>query len=326
HACDARVARLQEMLADQQATLDLERRQLSEWEHAWDGLDSATVRGHLSELQARLETQRSDFDTFLLQRDEETQREQSAVSALETKLEHTLAPDKQKLWEDLVGPVVQLIGDSTVGSGVLLESRPLTDGGYATNVLTAWHVVRDIYGAPDNFTAPVPVKIYAPDGTWRNLTAHLLAHDVTLDLALLVLDTNEHQPCGAHLASRSELASMRIFDGVYAVGCPLGNDPIPTVGEVASTHHDIDGGKYWMISAPTYIGNSGGGIYAAGTHDLIGIFSKIYTHGSTRSTIIPHMGLATPLSVVYDWLDTTEYAYLETKAPEAEVQTASMAR
>ena len=322
-----RIARLQDLLVEQQATLDQERKQMAEWEQDWDGLEPATLRRHLFELQAKLESQRTDFDGFMQQREDDCQREHKDVRELEAKLDNSLAAeDTTKLWDDLVGPVVQMIGDSTVGSGVLLESRPLPEGGYATNVLTAWHVVRDIYGSPDNLAAPVPTKIYAPDGTWRNLTSHLLAHDVALDLALLVMDTNEPFACGAHLASRSELNAMRTFDGVYAVGCPLGNDPIPTVGEVASTHHEIDGAKYWMVSAPTYIGNSGGGIYAARSHDLIGIFSKIYTHGSTRSTIVPHMGLATPLTVVYDWLDTTEYAYLEAKGSEIEAKTASMKR
>ncbi|HUR29602.1 MAG TPA: trypsin-like peptidase domain-containing protein, partial [Planctomycetota bacterium] len=282
-----RIAQLTELLDAQQLALDTEQRRLAEWERDWDGMDSATLRRRLFELQARLEGQRADFDQLLTQREADRVRTTSDVHSLETRLERSLAADDpDKLWKDLVGPVVQLIGDSTVGSGVLLESRPLPEGGYATHVLTAWHVVRDILGAPDNSAAPVPTKIYSPDGSWRNLTARLLAHDTVLDLALLVLDTNEEQPCGARLATRAELDLLRTFDGVYAVGCPLGNDPIPTVGEVASTHHEVSGAKYWMISAPTYIGNSGGGIYAARTHDLIGIFSKIYTHGSTRSTIV----------------------------------------
>ena len=63
-----------------------------------------------------------------------------------------------------------------------------------------------------------------------------------------------------------------------------------------------------MINAPTYIGNSGGGIYTAGSNELIGIFSKIYTHGAIRPTVIPHMGLVTPLEEFYDWIDSTEVA------------------
>jgi S1-C subfamily serine protease len=131
---------------------------------------------------------------------------------------------------------------------------------------------------------------------------------------------------GAQLASLERLRDVRVFDAVYAVGCPLGNDPIPTAGEVASVEHVVDGSTYWMISAPTYIGNSGGGIYDARTHELIGIFSKIYTHGSSRTTIVPHMGLVTPLYAIYDWLERAGYASLLLETPPREAQTASAAR
>ncbi len=321
------MARLKDKLLEQRAALEEQSSVLAQWESNWSELSPTVIQRRLFELQTRLETQSSDLEIATRKDQEDLQRVHRNVRDLATKLDSSLAaPDTERLWGDLVGPVVQLIGDSTVGSGVLLESRPLLDGGYATNILTAWHVVRDIYGKPDNTTAPVPVKVYAPDGTWHTLSAHLLVRDVALDLALLLVDTKESLPFGARLAPRNELEGIRPFDAVYAVGCPLGNDPIPTVGEVATTHHEIDGEKYWMISAPTYIGNSGGGIYAARSHDLVGIFSKIYTHGSTRSTIVPHMGLMTPLSVVYDWLDTTEYAYLEAKAPAIEAQTAAARR
>ena len=321
------MSRLQDKLLQQRAELEEQSTALAQWESNWSELSPTVIQRRLFELQARLESQGSDLELASRKDQEDLARVHRNVRELGEKLDSSLAaPDNERLWGDLVGPVVQLIGDTTVGSGVLLESRPLAEGGYATNVLTAWHVVRDIYGKPDNTDAPVPVKVYAPDGTWRNLTAHLLVRDVALDLALLLVDSKEALPFGARLAPRNELEAIRTFDGIYAVGCPLGNDPIPTVGEVATTHHEIDGAKYWMISAPTYIGNSGGGIYAARSHDLVGIFSKIYTHGSTRSTIVPHMGLMTPLSVVYDWLDKTEYAFLEAKAPVAEAQTAAAKR
>ena len=39
---------------------------------------------------------------------------------------------------------------------------------------------------------------------------------------------------------------------------------------------------------------------------MVGIFSKIYTHGGLRPMVVPHMGLVTPLDGVYDWLDTRD--------------------
>jgi len=162
--------------------------------------------------------------------------------------------------------------------------------------------VRDIQENPPDLELPVPVQIYREDGSTRSEKARLLCHDPKLDAALLELRLDEPTDFGARLAPRSRLADVRIFETVVAVGCPLGNDPIPTRGEVATCHHEVDGETYWMINAPTYIGNSGGGIFDAQTHELMGIFSKIYTHGSIRPTIVPHMGLVTPLSKIYDWL------------------------
>jgi len=321
------IAQLQEQLEAQRATLADARQRLSEWELEWNELSASAIQRELYELRSKQDSQELELELAQRKNSEREMRAALELRELSGRVQRTLLePDTEKLWRDLVGPVVQLIGDTSVGSGVLLESRPLSEGVWSTHVLTAWHVVRDIFGAPDNLAAPIPVKIYAPDGTWRSSTAHLLKHDVRLDLALLTLDTQEHLPFGARLATRSELGTMRTFDGVYAVGCPLGNDPIPTAGELASTHHEIDGSKYWMISAPTYIGNSGGGIYCAKSHALVGIFSKIYTHGSTRSTIVPHMGLATPLATVYDWLESSEYAHLEPKPMQAETQTAAATR
>jgi hypothetical protein len=119
---------------------------------------------------------------------------------------------------------------------------------------------------------------------------------------------------------------VRTFDRVYAVGCPLGNDPIPTAGEIAETHHVVDGETYWMISAPTYIGNSGGGIFDADTNELLAIFTKIYTHGSLRPTVVPHMGLAMPLHQVYDWLASRGLAGIEPAPSEGRPQVASAQR
>ncbi|MEW6072757.1 MAG: trypsin-like peptidase domain-containing protein [Planctomycetota bacterium] len=220
--------------------------------------------------------------------------------------------DLSQMWRDLVGPVVQLAGETSVGSGVLLSSRfDEARGAWATPVLTAWHVVRDIQGPAGRRDAPVPVTIYAEDGGLRAAEARLLCNDADIDIALLELLTPGEIENGARIPRREELAAVRIFDEIYAVGCPLGNAPIPTRGEIATSHQAVDTARYWMINAPTYIGNSGGGIFHSETHELLGIFSRIYTHGTVRPTIVPHMGLVTPLDVVYDWLAREGYAVVE---------------
>lgn len=236
-------------------------------------------------------------------------------------------PDLLALWRDVVGPIVQLAGESSVGSGVLLSSRLLPDEStYRTYLLTAWHVVRDIQGDLSRKETPVPVTIYCEDGSLRPEMASLLCFDAALDAALLEIRTDRPIEHGARLASRERLAALRIFDEVYAVGCPLGNDPIPTRGEIATRHHEIDDQNYWMINAPTYIGNSGGGIFDQEKRELVGIFSKIYTHGSLRPTIVPHMGLVTPLAPIYDWLEAQGYGEIVDAAAASADQFATAAR
>jgi S1-C subfamily serine protease len=277
------------------------------------------------------------FEKELRERDERLQKRYEALRELvETaraaasesqehlaRLDQTLAAtsDLEGMWRDFVGPVVQLAGETSVGSGVLLHSKSRPEGGFRTPILTAWHVVRDIQGDPPDTDLPVPVQIYREDGTTRSEKAKLLAHDPKLDAALLEIVTSDELEFGARLAPRSRLSEARIFDPVVAVGCPLGNDPIPTRGEIATCHHEVDGERYWMINAPTYIGNSGGGIFDANTHELLGLFSKIYTHGSLRPTIVPHMGLVTPLNRVYDWLVSVGHAEVVPEERQASAAT-----
>jgi hypothetical protein len=170
------------------------------------------------------------------------------------------------------------------------------------------------------------VTIYRPERQTRFESAFVLAHDPSIDAALLVLDCDQKVECGAKLAPAEVITHSRIFDRIYAVGCPLGNDPIPTFGEIADTHHRVEDQRYWMISAPTYIGNSGGGIFDAESHELLGIFSKIYTHGSLRPTVVPHMGLVVPLTEFYRWLENTDQLSLLEPAPAVQARTASSGR
>ena len=72
-----------------------------------------------------------------------------------------------------------------------------------------------------------------------------------------------------------------------------------------------------MISAPTYYGNSGGGIFLADGRRLLGVFSKIYTHGRGNPVVVPHMGLCTPMSAIYAWLDAEGYGDVIPQVPLA---------
>ncbi len=268
-------------------------------------IDDLEARASTAEVEARMEERWGGLASAVTAAATLAQQTSAELVELNADLH---GPTERDRWRAMVGPTVQLAGATTVGSGVLLVSTSVGDDEWETLLLTSWHVVRDIVADSDDEEPMIPVAIYEERGQPQHLQAELLHYDVGIDAALLRLLSTERVECGATLPTRAQLASIRTFSPIYAVGCPLGNDPIPTRGDVSDLEHFVDGGSYWMISAPTYIGNSGGGIYDGRTHQLLGIFSKIYTHGSLRPTVVPHMGLVTPLSQIYDWLEESGYA------------------
>ena len=324
-ALEARIVELEGELEVTRALFELQQEELGEVERRQDHLVRETLGTELASLSENLEARWRDVSQTLeaTSRIAEFNRNQytdlledlrglQALQALQaervevprsTPTPTEPARDPDALWNALMGPTVQIADESTVGSGVLLRSEEVDPGRHRTYLLTAWHVVRDVLEDPDQLEELVPVFVYQPSGERHQEWARVVVRDASLDSALLVMDTVGAFPHGAALPTRRALQDQRVFDEIYAVGCPLGNDPIPTAGELADLHHEVDGEELWMISAPTYIGNSGGGVFDAETHELVGIFTKIYTHGSLRPTVVPHMGLVTPLGAIYDWLE-----------------------
>jgi len=298
---DARIAAVDAALADASELFVLQNNRLAEV-----GEQVGTLRATAA-TEARLEALEQGLEQRVTGLSQAVDATLQLAQETRARVERT-EPSPSRRWCETLGPTVQLAGDTTVGSGVLLESRALGDGTFETLLLTCWHVVRDIQAGNSQPDGPVPVAIYSPDGSRATTSAAVVAANVDIDACLLRLRSKEAVRHGARLPSRATLAASNVYDQVVAVGCPLGNDPIPTLGNLSSLHHMVDGNEFWMISAPTYIGNSGGGIYAAGSHHLLGLFSKIYTHGSIRPVIVPHMGLVTPLAEVYDWLEERSVA------------------
>ncbi len=219
--------------------------------------------------------------------------------------------DPQGMSRRMLQPCVQLQGDETVGSGTLISCEKDKKGkGYVTYVLTAYHVVRNILAdEPTLARKGIDVVIYTSNGKITR-KCDVVISNPKADLSLVKLRGTGKVPVVAELSTRKELNAIRVWTPVYAIGCPLGNDPIPTAGSVSSLSNKVGETNYWMINAPTYFGNSGGGIYNGQTYKLLAVFSKIYTHGNTRPVVIPHMGLGVPLTRVYDWFDKEGYSHL----------------
>lgn len=302
------LAELESDLRETACRLDEQRLWLARLQVLEDEAGPQAIEGRLADFAESVDARWREIGDLASRAEAMAGAARVHIANVEREIEH----DPDRLWHDLLGPTVQVSGEETVGTGVILATDPsLAASEPVTYVLTAWHVIRDLYTDPEVPTPDVQITVYAPSQSARTEVARLVEHDAELDVALLRLYTDRRVDVGARLAPRERLGSARVFERIYAVGCPLGNDPIPTYGEIADVNHLVDGQRYWMISAPTYIGNSGGGIFDAETHELLALFTKIYTHGSVRPMVVPHMGLATPLSAVYDWLDRVGYASLE---------------
>ncbi len=289
------------------------------------GYETARLRAVLEETKleaARFQTQierdvtrtRELVDAFHREIEASGRQAREELEAQRSTLEvltERVVPDVGVLNRRLLAPTVQLNGDDTVGSGTVIYSRhnPKKDT-VETYVLTSYHVIRNILAdTPTARRDGIAVTIYTADGKLEE-RADMLCYDERIDAALMRLRSEQQFQSVAACVTRQTADRVQTWDRIYAVGCPLGNDPIPTQGEISSTDNELNGANYWMINAPTYFGNSGGGVYLAETRELVGVFSKIYTHGRGNPVVVPHMGLCTPMDLIHDWLGEAGYAFV----------------
>ena len=243
------------------------------------------------------------------------------------KLESQVYRDPGELTRTMLLPTVQLNGDDTVGSGTIVFSGPNSHRGgkIETYALTSYHVVRNILAdTPKAQHEGFEVTVYLP-GDKLVVKGKMVASQPKIDAALVRLFTDRRLPFVADVLPRTETDAVKVWDPVCAVGCPLGNDPVPSHGEVSSLKNELNGANYWMVNAPTYFGNSGGGIYRAETRQLIGVFSKIYTHGKGTPVVVPHMGLCTPIDAIYEWLAGEKLEHLLRGRPLPNLDSAELA-
>jgi len=316
------------------------------------------TRARLEKTLSRLEGQKKELASLLTQStkglettilelldaERRTSNVAASVAALQAekvdrleKLGALVERKPAQMKQQMLLPTVQLRGRGTVGSGVIVYSEPNPVGpagsqvnaGATTLVLTAYHVVLEVIGTDDEDRRLDEVHVFGVNGTEDGVSdsvvsARLVAHDSARDIALLKLESDRRFPHVAELISVEDLGAVDIFTPTYAVGCPLGNNPLPTIGEVSSKRKIVGEQDFWMINAPTFFGNSGGGVYLARNYKLIGISSMIYTYGKTYPTVVPHMGLFVPLNVVYEWLDSEGYGFVYRREPVPESKRAQL--
>jgi len=227
------------------------------------------------------------------------------------RLRKDASRDAALLDRSILRPSVQVVGRGGVGGGTVIRSEAESDGVYGTYIVTAFHVLQKVTEHdPAGPRKPVQVKIYADGGDTETVDSDLLIHDERRDLALLKLRSTKHYAIAARLAARERIRETSVFTPIYAVGCPLGHDPLPSFGEITTLRKEVNGERFWMMSAPTIFGNSGGGVFHRETLEMIGVSAMICTFDNPVSTPVPHLGILVPLDSVYDWLRDNKFAFV----------------
>lgn len=309
-------------LAKAHASLVLEaaglRDRTAEFDREREGIGSLLSR--IDELEKQLATERTAIDARI---EQEAHRFESSLAHVRAAQEDfraqaaaLSAPSKSTttlLSEQVLGPVFQLSGGEAVGSAVLIE-RVQTETESYYLALSCYHVVRDILEGRDDIEKLSEASFRAIftglDAEERAYPAQMIEWDVDSDLALLRVDSLADLGPTARIAPLARAAELGVFREIYTVGCPLGTAAQATHGMITRETWEVSGEPYWMVSSPAFFGNSGGGVFHAETLELVGIFAKIYTHGSYRPQVITHMGLAVPLDRLHSWLTEVGYASL----------------
>jgi hypothetical protein len=190
----------------------------------------------------------------------------------------TLADEIDEKLEHVLYPSVRVLSGNGGGSGTVVYSEDREDDGtYETFVMTNHHVIDSLIRIErkwDNLTksyrneenneqADVELFSYANGGatiTKSVIKADIVAYIANEDIALLRLDHPFKLEYVAKILPSDK--KLRLFQNIYAVGCPLLVDPMFTKGEVTDLAMSIDKKSYIGGTANIIWGNSGGSVMA----------------------------------------------------------------
>ena len=214
-------------------------------------------------------------------------------------------------------PTVRVRTGKAGGSGTLIYSKQVPnaeEGIFESYVLTNEHVIDDNIKVEKKWStllkrevktdilAECSVEMFNFEyGSWEAghsaYRSEIMCYDKDMDIGLLKIRSEKPFDNVAKMFPRGEHKSrLRLFQPVYAIGCGLGHPPLQTRGELAGFTDIMDNYPYWLSTAPTIFGNSGGSVYLDGTYELIGVPSRIAVVASGFSAdAITHMSYFIPI-------------------------------
>ena len=241
---------------------------------------------------------------------------------------------KQK-HEQMFYPTVRVRAQKAGGSGTVVYSEK-HDGEYHTYVITNHHVVSNCIHLEKKWDPvikrkvdkevldTVSVEFFRYNNYSHTIGSFAVEADIVAysevnggqDWALLrVRDKENKADWVANLFPLKDIENVHIFDQTYAVGASLGHPPVASEGMITYMDDEIEHYKYWMSSAPTIFGNSGGAVYrwsaARKQYEYIGVPSRISIQPMGFSAdAITHMGYFIPIDRVYKLLKENSYHFI----------------
>ena len=243
-----------------------------------------------------------------------------------------------KKHEQMFYPTVRVRTKKAGGSGTVVYSKKHNNEVH-TYVITNHHVISDCIHIIKKWNPvlkkkidteildTVQVEYFKYNNYSHNIGSFAVEADIVAyseveggqDWALLrVRDKENTADWVANLFPSHDLDNVHIFDDVYAVGASLGHPPIASEGIITYMDDEIDHYKYWMSSAQTIYGNSGGACYRWSVnrhqYEYIGIPSRISVQPSGfTADAITHMGYFIPIDRVYKLLKENDYHFIYDK-------------
>ena len=239
--------------------------------------------------------------------------------------------------EQMFYPTVRVRTKKAGGSGTVVYSQKNEkDGEIYTYVITNQHVIADSVHLEKKWDPvlkrkvdkeildTVNVEFFRFNNYSHTIGSFAVEADIVAyseveggqDWALLrVRDKENEADYVANMFPLDDLDNIHIFDETYAVGASLGHPPVASNGMITYMDDEIEHYKYWMSSAPTIFGNSGGAVYRwSGTrkqYEYIGIPSRISIQPMGFSAdAITHMGYFIPIERVYKLLEENNYQFI----------------
>ena len=237
--------------------------------------------------------------------------------------------------EQMFYPTVRVRTKKAGGSGTVVYSKKHKDEVH-TYVITNHHVIADSVKIEKKWDSVLKRKtdkekldtVFVEFFRYNNYSHTVGSFAVEADIVayseveggqdwalLRVRDKENTADWVANLFPLDDLDNVHIFDETYAVGASLGHPPVASNGMITYMDDEIDSYKYWMSSAPTIFGNSGGAVYRWSDnrkqYEYIGVPSRISIQPMGFSAdAITHMGYFIPIERVYKLLEENDYQFI----------------